>query len=83
VARAKTGRQKFLRFEGHYHGWIDNVTWGISTHIGRGAWDKREEPNVYDWGLGISTSSKDELFILPWNDLELVERRYCKSIMPK
>src|SRR5690606_35284957 len=25
VARAKTGRKKFLRFEGHYHGWLDNV----------------------------------------------------------
>src|SRR5690606_12116928 len=31
VARAKTGRTKFLRFEGHYHGWLDNVSWGIST----------------------------------------------------
>ncbi|MFM8395220.1 MAG: aminotransferase class III-fold pyridoxal phosphate-dependent enzyme, partial [Acidobacteriota bacterium] len=25
VARARTGRPKFLRFEGHYHGWLDNV----------------------------------------------------------
>src|SRR5690606_11247236 len=28
VARAKTGRPKYLRFEGHYHGWMDNVWWG-------------------------------------------------------
>ena len=25
VARAATGKNKFLRFEGHYHGWLDNV----------------------------------------------------------
>ncbi len=25
LARAATGRRKFLRFEGHYHGWLDNV----------------------------------------------------------
>ncbi len=25
VARAATGRTRFLRFEGHYHGWLDNV----------------------------------------------------------
>ncbi len=31
VARAKTGRKKFLRFEGHYHGWLDNMCWGISA----------------------------------------------------
>lgn len=25
LARAATGRMKFLKFEGHYHGWMDNV----------------------------------------------------------
>jgi glutamate-1-semialdehyde 2,1-aminomutase len=25
LARAATGRPKFLKFEGHYHGWADNV----------------------------------------------------------
>ena len=27
VARAKTGRPKIIRFEGHYHGWLDNIAW--------------------------------------------------------
>ena len=25
LARAATGRKKVIRFEGHYHGWLDNV----------------------------------------------------------
>jgi hypothetical protein len=25
LARAATGRTRFVRFEGHYHGWLDNV----------------------------------------------------------
>jgi glutamate-1-semialdehyde 2,1-aminomutase len=25
LARAATGRRRFIRFEGHYHGWLDNV----------------------------------------------------------
>ncbi len=25
LARAATGRHRFVRFEGHYHGWLDNV----------------------------------------------------------
>ena len=25
LARAATGRQKFIKFEGHYHGWDDSV----------------------------------------------------------
>ena len=33
LARAATGRPKFVRFEGHYHGWFDNVAAGIGgTH---------------------------------------------------
>lgn len=73
VARAKTGRQKFLRFEGHYHGWMDNVCWGISTPSASALGD-REHPNVYPWSEGLPRHSEDEFIILPWNDLSLVEK---------
>jgi glutamate-1-semialdehyde 2,1-aminomutase len=73
VARAKTGRQKFLRFEGHYHGWMDNVCWGISTPS-KAALGDREYPNVYPWSEGLPKHSKDEFIILPWNDLTLVKK---------
>jgi glutamate-1-semialdehyde 2,1-aminomutase len=73
VARAKTGRQKFLRFEGHYHGWMDNVCWGISTPSASALGD-RENPTVYPWSEGLPERSKDEFIILPWNDLSLVKK---------
>lgn len=77
IARAKTGKQKFLRFEGHYHGWLDNVSWGISTpslqELG-----PREQPNVYPWSAGLPDGSRDEFMVLPWNDLELVEQTLAK-----
>jgi len=73
VARAKTGRQKFLRFEGHYHGWLDNVAYGISTPS-VDALGSREQPNVFPWTAGLPDSSKDDFIALPWNDLELVRR---------
>ncbi len=73
VARAKTGRQKFLRFEGHYHGWLDNVAWGISTPSAE-ALGNRENPNVFPWTEGLPEHSKDEFIILPWNDLELLKK---------
>ncbi|HWK58500.1 MAG TPA: aspartate aminotransferase family protein [Parapedobacter sp.] len=71
VARAKTGKQKFLRFEGHYHGWLDNVAWGISTPSAD-ALGSREEPTVYAWSGGLAARSRDEFLAMPWNDLELV-----------
>jgi glutamate-1-semialdehyde 2,1-aminomutase len=73
VARAKTGRQKFLRFEGHYHGWLDNVAWGLSAPSAE-ALGSREEPNVFPWSQGIAAGSRDEFIIIPWNDIELLRK---------
>lgn len=71
VARAKTRKAKFLRFEGHYHGWMDNVCWAISTPS-VDALGSREHPNVYPWSEGLPSGVKDDFITLPWNDLELV-----------
>jgi len=73
VARAKTGRPKFLRFEGHYHGWMDNVCWGISTPS-VDTLGSRENPEVFPWSLGLPESSAGDFIILPWNDAELLEK---------
>lgn len=73
VARSKTGRNKFLRFEGHYHGWLDNVAWGISTPSVEALGDELQ-PNVYPWSAGLSPNSQDDFIILPWNNLALVEQ---------
>jgi glutamate-1-semialdehyde 2,1-aminomutase len=73
VARAKTGKQKFLRFEGHYHGWLDNVAWANSAPSAE-ALGTREQPTVFPWSTGIAANTADEFFTLPWNDLVLVEK---------
>ena len=31
LARAYTGRQKFLKFQGHFHGWSDAMTAGFQA----------------------------------------------------
>ncbi len=77
VARAKTGRAKFLRFEGHYHGWLDNVAWGISQPSPE-AMGSRESPGAYPWSAGMASPSRDEFLILPWNDLALVRETVAR-----
>jgi len=72
VARAKTGRQKFIRFEGHYHGWLDNVAWGLT--LGEQAMGDRGNPNAVPWSEGLARGSRDEFIVLPWNDLGIVRR---------
>ena len=73
VARARTGRRKFIRFEGHYHGWLDNVAWGLSAPTPE-AMGLREQPTAFPWSQGISPTSRDEFIILPWNDPEGLRR---------
>jgi glutamate-1-semialdehyde 2,1-aminomutase len=73
VARAKTKRPKFLRFEGHYHGWLDNVAWGYAGPSVE-ALGSREQPNVFPWSEGLPENAKDEFIVIPWNDLALLKK---------
>jgi glutamate-1-semialdehyde 2,1-aminomutase len=58
LARAKTGRSRFVRFEGHYHGWLDNVLLGYRS--GR--------PAAASEGQ-LRTHIEDSV-VLSWNDVE-------------
>lgn len=73
IARAKTGKEKFLRFEGHYHGWLDNVCWGNASSSLE-AMGPREDPKVLPWSKGLSPNSANDSIVLPWNDLELLRK---------
>lgn len=73
IARAKTGKKKFIRFEGHYHGWLDNVCWGISAPS-VAALGSREKPAVFPWSGGLPQQTRDEVIVIPWNDLLLLQK---------
>ncbi len=73
LARAVTGRPKFLRFEGHYHGWFDNVAVGISAPS-LAALGDYEHPTPVRWTAGLPADVESQCLVLPWNNLALVER---------
>ncbi|MCK6474775.1 MAG: aspartate aminotransferase family protein [Planctomycetes bacterium] len=73
AARCLTGRGKILRFEGHYHGWLDNVAQGIGGPSLE-ALGPREHPNLLPWSKGLPERVRDEFLVLPWNDLALAEK---------
>ena len=72
LARAVTGRPRFLRFEGHYHGWFDNVALGISGPSLE-ALGPRERPTPARWTAGLPADVEKQCLLLPWNDLPLVD----------
>jgi glutamate-1-semialdehyde 2,1-aminomutase len=73
LSRAKTQKTKFLRFEGHYHGWLDNVAWGLSSPS-VGAMGSEESPNIFPWSEGLAENSQDEFITIPWNNIELLKK---------
>ena len=62
-----------MRFEGHYHGWIDNVCWGNAAPSLSSMGD-RNHPVANPWSKGLAEGTKNESILLPWNDLALVEK---------
>ncbi len=71
LARAYTGKQKFVRFIGHYHGSADNIMGGEvkdprypSPSPGEGAYDTEgRDPEIL----------QRQSFLIPWNDSPVLE----------
>jgi glutamate-1-semialdehyde 2,1-aminomutase len=73
LARAHTGRQKFLKFEGHYHGWYDPYLLNAHRHSA-GELGPPENPTRISDSQGIPPSTFDDVVLAPWNDVAVLER---------
>lgn len=72
LARAHTGRTKFLKFEGHYHGWYDPYCLNGHSHPADQL-GPRENPTRFPDSEGIPSSVFEEVVLAPWNDLDALE----------
>jgi glutamate-1-semialdehyde 2,1-aminomutase len=72
LARAHTGRTRFLKFEGHYHGWYDAYCLNGHSHPA-GQLGLRENPTRFPDSEGIPASVFDDVVLAPWNDLDSLE----------
>ncbi len=71
LARAITGRPRFLKFEGHYPGWDDSVL--VSYHPGPQQLESQGGP--IPGGIGQLES---RAIIAQWNDHDSVERAFAE-----
>ena len=73
LARAHTGRTKFLKFEGHYHGWYDPYCLNGHSHpieqIG-----PPENPTKIPDSEGIPSAVFDDVIVAAWNDVQMLEK---------
>jgi glutamate-1-semialdehyde 2,1-aminomutase len=73
IARAFTGRDKILKFEGHYHGFQDYTLWNTYPPVGGAGY--RRSPLKFPQGSGIPHIIGDLVVSIPYNDFELLESR--------
>ena len=73
LARGVTGRPKILKFEGHYHGWHDDLL--VSSNVlPPSALGLRTDPVKIADSSGLNRSALDDTIVVPWNDLPAVQR---------
>jgi glutamate-1-semialdehyde 2,1-aminomutase len=70
LARAWSGRRKYLKFEGHYHGWSDEAL--VSYH------PSAEEAGCAPVPVGAGQLPHDYVVIAPWNDRHAVESLFAE-----
>ena len=73
LARGYTGRPKFIKFEGHYHGWFDDFL--VNAHpqpiVSLG---HRNDPIKIADSSGLNRRALEDTIVVPWNDLKAVDR---------
>ena len=73
LARAATQRSILLKFEGHYHGWLDNVLWSIAPTPDQ--FGPESSPTAVPASAGQDLPAGKHTEVLPWNNLPLLEAR--------
>src|SRR5712692_4614743 len=73
LARAHTRRRKFLKFEGHYHGWYDPYLLNAHSHPFEQLGTLENPARIPD-SQGIPSSTFDDVVLAPWNNVTALER---------
>jgi len=73
LARGITGRPKILKFEGHYHGWHDDVL--VSSNVmPLAALGLPTDPVKIPDSSGLNRTALEDTIVVPWNDLKALDR---------
>ena len=72
LSRIFTGRNLILKFEGHYHGWMDSVM--FSYHPSRDQIGPTHTPHPVLGSAGQVPNAVENLIVAPWNRIEILEQ---------
>ncbi len=75
LARAATGREKIIKFEGHFHGYADALNFSVMPPLADAG--PAEAPHLYPESGGIPNNVREHLVVVPFNDPAALEAAFA------
>ncbi len=77
LARGYTGRSRFIRFEGHYHGWMDSVNHSVHPELDEAG--PVGSPIAVGESAGMDPGAAVQVIPCQWNDVDLLEAAFERN----
>jgi glutamate-1-semialdehyde 2,1-aminomutase len=78
LARAFTGKTKIVKFEGCYHGWVEDVMYSIHPESPK-IMGPENNPQPVPESMGLSESIQANIIIAPWNQPDVLEKIFRRQ----
>ncbi|MEZ4862619.1 MAG: aspartate aminotransferase family protein [Caldilineaceae bacterium] len=76
LARAATGREKIIKFEGHFHGYSDALNYSVSPAVEQAG--PPATPLPQPESAGMPNSDRGNIIIVPFNDVAALEAAFAQ-----
>lgn len=74
LARCATGREKLIKFEGHFHGYSDALNFSVMPPLDRAG--PAHAPTPFAESSGMPRNTGDHVIVLPFNDPGALEAAF-------
>ncbi len=76
LVRCATGRNRFIKFEGHFHGYADALNFSVMPPLEHAG--PAHRPLVYPESAGMPPQAGDDVIVVPFNDVPALEAAFAE-----
>src|SRR5262249_16884583 len=76
LARTVTGRETVIKFEGHFHGYSDDLFFSSAPPLAQAG--PAASPSPYPQSAGIPQSARERIVVVPFNDPAALEAAFAR-----